>query len=112
MECYIQAKTQHEHYLLLCSSQVAFFDFSSISSGGSNLASFPGLPCLYLPFVFTIVHGSGRFCIVVNVNGRLNWGRSETEASSNRWQVVSSLVPRFLFENEASLLLGMYKIQS
>ena len=39
MESYIQAKAQHKHYLLLCFlwySQVAFFDFSSISSGGFN----------------------------------------------------------------------------
>ena len=25
-----------------------------------TLASFPGLPCFYLPFAFTITHGSGR----------------------------------------------------
>ena len=30
---------------------------------GINLASFPGLPCFYLPFVFTIIHGSGRIFV-------------------------------------------------
>ena len=97
MESYLQAKTQHEHDLLLCSSQVAFFDFSSISLGGLSLALFLGLPLFYLPFVFTMIHGSGRLRIIVNVNGRSKRGRPGTEASSNRWQVISSLVPRFSF---------------
>ena len=46
-----------------------------------NFASFPGLPPFYLPFGFTIIHGSGRrafkffadlpiLCIIVNTNGR------------------------------------------
>ena len=26
----------------------------------SILTSFPGLPCLYLPFAFSLIHGSGR----------------------------------------------------
>ena len=49
---------------------------------GAVLASFPGLPCFYLPFVFTIIHGSGRPfpCIIVNVNGRSKWERLGTEA--------------------------------
>ena len=25
-----------------------------------SLASFPGLPCLYLLFEFTVIHGNGR----------------------------------------------------
>ena len=26
----------------------------------NHLASFPGLPCFYLPFAFTIIHWGGR----------------------------------------------------
>ena len=44
----------------------------------SKIASFPDLPHFYLPFAFTIIHGSRRPaknglslpCIIVNANGR------------------------------------------
>ena len=54
------------------------------------LASFPGLPRFYLPFAFTIIHGSRRpvlifvglpiSCIIVNANGSSKRGRPGTEA--------------------------------
>ena len=54
------------------------------------LASFPGLPRFYLPFAFTIIHGSGRpvlifvglpiSCIIVNANGSSKRERPGTEA--------------------------------
>ena len=45
------------------------------------VASFPGLPCFYLTFGSTIIHGSRIFanllipCIIVNANGRSKGGR-------------------------------------
>ena len=55
------------------------------------VASFPGLPCFYLLFAFTVIHGSGRPvkifvdlpipCIIVNANRRSKRGRPGTEAN-------------------------------
>ena len=48
-----------------------------------TLASFPGLHRFYLPFAFTIIHGSDLPipCIVVNANGTSKQGRPGTEVS-------------------------------
>ena len=56
-----------------------------------SVASFPGLPRFYLPFVFIILHESGRPvlifvdllipCVIVNAKGRSKRGRPGTEAS-------------------------------
>ena len=58
-----------------------------------KIASFSGLPHFYLPFAFTIIHGSRRparfsltsiLCIIVNTNGRSKRGRPRTEAMRKR----------------------------
>ena len=44
----------------VCKNHKGFYRESIRAIKPSKLASFPGLTCFYLPFVFTIIHGSGR----------------------------------------------------
>ena len=42
----------------------------------SFVASFPGLPVFVLWFAFSIIHGSGRACIILNTNQRTKMGEA------------------------------------
>ena len=51
--------------------------YQTVAPLSHSIALFPGLPCFYLLFAFTIKHGSGLplLCIIVNANGSQKQGR-------------------------------------
>ena len=90
----------------VCKNHKGFYRESIRAIKPSKLASFPGLTCFYLPFVFTIIHGSGR--PAKNGEGLraflndIRWtpggcGGEGGEATANAtyWIICSSALPQF-----------------
>ena len=53
-----------------CTSRTVYRDYQTVAPLSYSIASFPGLPHFFLPFAFTVIHGSGIPLLysIVNTN--------------------------------------------